>query len=128
SRVGGEPFRLAARAARIDLFIDGSAGVVDYKTGAAPSNKEMCVGLAPQLPLEAAIARAGGFPNLPKITSVSEIAVMRLSGGNPAGKVQPFVPGNPFKSCDELADFNLTRLKNLLVAFAHEEQPYHPIP
>jgi ATP-dependent helicase/nuclease subunit B len=126
--VEGEPFTLAARADRIDFFIDGSAGVVDYKTGAAPSNKEMCVGLAPQLPLEAAIARAGGFPNLPKITSVSEITVMRLSGGNPAGKVQPFVSGNPFKSCDELADFNLARLKNLLAAFAHEEQPYHPIP
>jgi ATP-dependent helicase/nuclease subunit B len=88
----------------------------------------MCVGLAPQLPLEAAIARAGGFPNLPKIASISEIAVMRLSGGTPAGKMQPFAPTNQFKSCDELADFNLGRLKNLLSAFAHEEQAYHPIP
>ncbi len=126
--VAGEPFTLAARADRIDLFADGSAAVVDYKTGAAPSNKEMCVGLAPQLPLEAAIARAGGFSNLPKISSVSEIAVMRLSGGNPAGKMQPFVPGKPFKSCDELADYNLARLKDLLAAFADEAQPYHPIP
>jgi ATP-dependent helicase/nuclease subunit B len=126
--VEGEPFILTARADRIDLFADGSAGVVDYKTGAAPSSKEMRVGLAPQLPLEAAIARAGGFPDLPKIASVSEIAVMRLSGGSPAGKVQPFVPGNQIKSCDELADFNLARLKDLLTAFATEEQAYHPIP
>ena len=126
--VEGEPFTLTARADRIDLFADGSAGVVDYKTGAAPSSKEMRVGLAPQLPLEAAIARVGGFPDLPKIASVSEIAVMRLSGGNPAGEVRPFVPGNRLKSCDELANFNLARLKDLLVAFANEEQPYHPIP
>jgi ATP-dependent helicase/nuclease subunit B len=126
--VEGEPFTLAARADRIDLFTDGSAAVVDYKTGAAPSIKEMRVGLAPQLPLEAAIARAGGFANVPRGTSVSEIAVVRLSGGNPAGEVRAFVPGNPFKSCDELADFNLARLKDLLAAFAHEEQPYHPIP
>jgi ATP-dependent helicase/nuclease subunit B len=42
--------------------------------------------------------------------------------------VRPFVPGNQFKSCDELADFNLARLKDLLAAFAHDEQPYHPIP
>ncbi len=126
--IEGEPFTLAARADRVDLFADGSAGIVDYKTGAAPSNKEMRVGLAPQLPLEAAIARAGGFPDLPKIASVSEIAVMRLSGGNPAGKTQLFVPGNQFTSSDELADFNLARLKDLLAAFAHEEQPYHPIP
>ena len=126
--VEGEPFTLAARADRIDLFADGSVGVVDYKTGAAPSNKEMRVGLAPQLPLEAAIARAGGFPGLPKIASVSEIAVIRLSGGNPAGEVRPFAPGDQIKSCDELADFNLARLKDLLAAFANDEQPYHPIP
>jgi ATP-dependent helicase/nuclease subunit B len=126
--IGGEQFTLAARADRIDLFADGSVGVVDYKTGAAPGIKEMRVGLAPQLPLEAAIARAGGFSNVPKGSSVSEIAVMRLSGGNPAGEIRRFVPGNPFKNCDELADYNLARLKDLLVAFANEEQPYHPIP
>ena len=55
-------------------------------------------------------------------------AVMRLSGGNPAGEVRRFVPGNPFNSCDELADFNLAQLKDLLAAFADAEQPYHPIP
>lgn len=126
--IEGEPFTLSARADRIDLFADGSVGVADYKTGAAPSVKEMRVGLAPQLPLEAAIARAGGFPNVPRGASVTEIAVMRLSGGTPAGEVRRFVPGNPFKSCDELADFNLARLKDLLAAFADAEQPYHPIP
>ncbi len=126
--IEGEPFMLSARADRIDLFADGSVGVADYKTGAAPGIKEMRVGLAPQLPLEAAIARAGGFSNVPKGTSVTEIAVMRLSGGSPAGEVRRFVPGNPFKSCDELADFNLARLKDLLAAFADADQPYHPIP
>jgi ATP-dependent helicase/nuclease subunit B len=135
--IEGEPFTLAARADRVDLFADGTVGVLDYKTGAAPGLKEMRVGLAPQLPLEAAIVRAGGFSAVPTGTSVSEIAVMRLSGGNPAGEIRPFTPdsasktsakGNSFKSCDELADFNLARLKVLLAAFAKDEQPYYSIP
>ncbi|HLL26277.1 MAG TPA: double-strand break repair protein AddB [Xanthobacteraceae bacterium] len=135
--VGGEAFTLSARADRIDLFADGSIGVLDYKTGAAPGVREMRVGLAPQLPLEAAIARAGGFKGVAKGASVAEIAVIRLSGGDPPGEIKQYGPddgaknsgkGNPFKNCDELADFNLTRLKNLLTAFASEEQPYHPIP
>ena len=97
----------------------------------------MRVGLAPQLPLEAAMARAGGFPNVPKGVSVTEIAVMRVSGGNPAGELRRFVPesaaktsatGDQVKSCDELAAFNLARLKTLLAAFAHEQQPYYSIP
>ncbi|HXY90215.1 MAG TPA: double-strand break repair protein AddB, partial [Xanthobacteraceae bacterium] len=129
--IGGTPFTLSARADRIDLFADGSAGIVDYKTGAPPSNKEMRVGLAPQLPLEAAIARAGGFADLPKISSISEIAIIRLSGGNPPGEVRPFAPEakeNRIKSCDQLADFNLARLKSLLAAFAKETQPYYSVP
>jgi ATP-dependent helicase/nuclease subunit B len=135
--IGGKPFTLAARADRIDLFSDNSVGIVDYKTGAAPGQKEMRVGLAPQLPLEAAIVRHGGFPAVPKDTCVSEIAVLRLSGGNPPGEFRPFEPdggtnepakGRTFKSCDELADFSLARLKALLSAFADPKQAYHPIP
>jgi ATP-dependent helicase/nuclease subunit B len=135
--IGSEPFTLAARADRIDLFTDNSVGIVDYKTGAAPGQREMRVGLAPQLPLEAAIARHGGFPGVPKDSSVSEIAVLRLSGGNPPGEIRPFEPdggtkdsakGRTFKSCDELADFSLARLKALLSAFADPKQAYHPIP
>jgi ATP-dependent helicase/nuclease subunit B len=133
--VAGEPFTLSVRADRIDLLADGSIAILDYKTGAAPGLKEMRVGLAPQLPLEAAIARAGGFTGIAKGISVSEIAVVRLSGGNPAGEVRGFAPagtakakGNEIESCDALAEFNLARLKGLLAAFAQEAQPYHSIP
>jgi len=53
--IEGEPFTLAARADRIDLFTDGTVGVLDYKTGAAPSKKQVEQLLSPQLPLEAAM-------------------------------------------------------------------------
>ena len=40
---------------------DGGAAVIDYKTGAAPGVKEVKVGFAPQLTLEAAMLKRGGF-------------------------------------------------------------------
>ncbi len=40
---------------------DGSYAILDYKTGQARTEKQVRTGLAPQLTLEAAILRAGGF-------------------------------------------------------------------
>jgi ATP-dependent helicase/nuclease subunit B len=58
-----EPFRLSARADRLELH-DGRLTVMDFKTGGAPSWKQVRTGFSPQLSLTAAIARAGGFPDL----------------------------------------------------------------
>ena len=44
------------------------------------------MGLAPQLTLEAAILRAGGFAGIAAGATVRELAYVRLSGNNPAGK------------------------------------------
>ena len=54
-------FTLTARADRIDRHADGSALLVDYKTGQPPGNPEVQVGFAPQLTLEAAMLRGGAF-------------------------------------------------------------------
>jgi len=58
-----EPFRLSARADRLELH-EGRLTVMDFKTGAAPTWKQVRTGFSPQLSLTAAIARAGGFPGL----------------------------------------------------------------
>ena len=58
-----EPFRLSARADRLELH-NGKLTVMDFKTGGAPSWKQVRTGFSPQLSLTAAIARAGGFPGL----------------------------------------------------------------
>ncbi len=57
----GSPFTLSARADRIDFHHDGTATLIDYKTGQPPGTREVQVGFAPQLTLEAAILRDGGF-------------------------------------------------------------------
>ncbi len=41
--------------------------------------------LSPQLTLEAAILRGGGFSEIPAGSSVSELVYVKLSGNNPAG-------------------------------------------
>ncbi|MFN8758751.1 MAG: double-strand break repair protein AddB [Tagaea sp.] len=58
-------FTLTAKADRIDRDAAGGLVVLDYKTGGASSAKQVETGFAPQLPLEALIAEAGGFEGVP---------------------------------------------------------------
>ena len=136
--LGDRSFTLSARADRIDLLANRSVAVLDYKTGEPPGVIEALVGLAPQLPLEAAIARRGGFDGIAANTTVSQIAVVRLSGGNPPGKVMDFdFTKGPAKktaerlkiaTLDDFAEHSLARLTALLLAFARLDQPYHSMP
>ena len=58
-----EPFRLSARADRLEVQ-GGRLTVIDFKTGGAPTWKQVRTGFSPQLSLTAAIARGGGFEGL----------------------------------------------------------------
>ncbi|MFL6721564.1 MAG: double-strand break repair protein AddB [Sphingomonas sp.] len=49
------------RADRIDRLADGSIAIIDYKTGAPPTQKAVNAGFALQLGLLGLIGRAGGF-------------------------------------------------------------------
>jgi ATP-dependent helicase/nuclease subunit B len=54
-------FNLTARADRIETHVDGSAWVLDFKSGRLPSSREILVGFAPQLVLEAKMIAEGAF-------------------------------------------------------------------
>ncbi len=82
-------FVLSARADRIEHRRDGRYTILDYKTGQPPTGKQVRMGLSPQLTLEAAILREGGFQNIPAGSSVSEFSYVRLSGNNPPGEQKP---------------------------------------
>ncbi|GIL39940.1 double-strand break repair protein AddB [Roseiterribacter gracilis] len=116
-------FVLRARADRVDS-IGGGIGIVDYKTGRAPPGTEIGTGFAPQLPLEAAIARAGGFKDVPAATVV-ELAFWRLAGGNPPGEIVT-IDGD----LDALADAARDGLLQLIERFDRQDTPYlsQPIP
>lgn len=59
--------------ARADLVWDG--GVMDFKTGAAPTKGQLDKGNMPQLPLEALMLKSGGF-DLPSDVRVSQTPIM----------------------------------------------------
>ncbi len=74
------PFDLTAKADRIDRLMDGSIAIYDYKTGDPPGVGDLQTH-AVQVPLEAAIAAAGGFEGLPPVeTSVMQILSVKADG------------------------------------------------
>ncbi|MAI49741.1 MAG: double-strand break repair protein AddB [Rhodospirillaceae bacterium] len=102
------PFRLSARADRVDQLSEGGYEIIDYKTGAVPSKKDVTAGLSPQLSLEAAMIRAGAFPDIDP-GEVAALTYWKLSGGDPAGKIT-----SAGDTPDELAEQALAGLTALL--------------
>ncbi len=115
----GGPFTLTARADRIDV---GEAGIVitDYKTGTPPTDNRIKQGVAPQLPLEAAIARGeAGFTGIAE-HRVTGLRYIKASGGEPAGEERIV----EIADIAGLADAALTRLGQLVAQFDDEATPY----
>ena len=123
--LGDRSFRLAARADRIDRSLDGQYVIVDYKTGEVRTEKQVRAGLAPQLTLEAAILRNGGFPEIPRGASVAALLYVQLKGGAPAGEEIriDFREGTP----DSQADRALARFTELVARFDREDQPFRSL-
>jgi ATP-dependent helicase/nuclease subunit B len=123
-------FELRARADRIDRRRNGQLVVIDYKTGAPPSSKEVLLGLAPQLALEAAIIQGGSFKDLSS-GPVARLEYWRLSGGATSGEIkevrQPGRGGGPVDPQD-LAQEARAGLVALLQAFGRDGAAYPPVP
>ena len=85
--MGRETFTLRARADRIELRPDGTACIVDYKTGAPPSAKMIFSGFSPQLTLEAVMLMHGAFADLPAVKETPDLLYVHASGGR-----KPFLP------------------------------------
>jgi ATP-dependent helicase/nuclease subunit B len=124
----GRVFYLSARADRIEQRADGRFAILDYKTGQPPTGKQVRMGLSPQLTLEAAILREGGFDGIGADSSVAELAYVRLSGNNPPGDHRTLelkirnndTPQPP----DEAADYARLELEKLIRKFEDENQAY----
>ena len=115
------PFTLKARADRMD-FNAHSLVITDYKTGRAPPDKRVLAGRSPQLPLEAAIALAGGFTGIAGV-SIKHLAYIRVSGGEPPGEYRCI------KTDDAAALALQTRigLETLIATFDNPATPYRAV-
>ena len=124
----GGAFRLTGRADRIEKRADGTLSILDYKTGTVPSQSSVDAGLAPQLPLEAAMAAAGAFG--PDVAGrATELIYWHLTGGAQAGEVRLLFKGDAAATAIA-SDEALVGLRALIEAFDSPDRAYlsHPHP
>lgn len=119
--IGGRPFTVTAKADRIEPTPDGLAHILDYKTGAAPSKKQVETGFSPQLTLTAAILREGGFPEVgPR--EPGDLTYLRVTGRKPAGVEEVRAAAGP--DSQEAAIKALNGLRELVERYDNPKQPY----
>ncbi len=116
----GSRFTLTARADRIELLNGGGAALIDYKTGAPPGSREVEVGFAPQLTLEAIMLADGAFNGAPA-AETREALYFKL-GGAKGGEEKPL----KLENFPALAARHFDGLKALLMQFADSATPYPP--
>ncbi len=115
-------FTCTAKADRIDILPNGNLRILDYKTGMPPSDQDVNLGFAPQLPLEAAIAMAKGFEGI-SASHVESLEFWWLKGDLQGGLVKK-LPGCP----EELAAQAKKGLENLIRLYEKEETSYPACP
>jgi ATP-dependent helicase/nuclease subunit B len=86
------------------------------------------MGLSPQLTLEAAILKEGGFEGIPAGSPVGELVYIRLSGNNPPGEHKSLElkinKSDTPQSPDVAALEARRKLEALILAFENEAQAY----
>tara|TARA_R110000772_G_scaffold215694_2_gene326290 strand:+ start:133956 stop:136940 length:2985 start_codon:yes stop_codon:yes gene_type:complete len=116
---GAGPFTLTCIADRIDRDPAEGFEIIDYKTGRTPTEKMVKTGFSPQLPLEAAVLRAGGFDKL-ATGEVAALAYWKMSGGREAGKI------TSLDGVGQLTEDAAQGLARRVVFFSDPATPYAP--
>ena len=111
-------FVLKAKADRIEAG-RGVAHVLDFKTGRAPTDKEIKTGFSPQLTLTAAILAGGGFDGI--TGAPGQLLDVRVTGRSPAG--EEVIRAGPGES-EAMAADAMTGLAALIARYDDEAQPY----
>jgi ATP-dependent helicase/nuclease subunit B len=82
-------FSLTGRADRVDEMVDGTLEIMDFKTGSVPQPGTMRAFEAPQLLLEAAMAKAGALEGVTPADS-SALTYVKIGLGPDAFQPKPF--------------------------------------
>ena len=116
-------FVLTGKADRIDERADGGFEIIDYKTGSTPAKRDIELGFSPQLPLEAVIMAAGGFPGI-AATPPDRLALWHLTGGNPPADEKIALAGD----LAGLVDRVRIGVHALIARYDDPDMPYLPRP
>jgi ATP-dependent helicase/nuclease subunit B len=111
-------FTLTGVADRIDILKDGTAAILDYKSGAPPSGKQVTELLSPQLPLEAAMLARDGFGIGARVTE--ELIYLSL-----ASEKQARNP-NYIRGAKDLAAEAVAQLTRRIAWFMERDTAYRP--
>jgi ATP-dependent helicase/nuclease subunit B len=115
------PFTVTAKADRIELGADGRAHVLDFKTGMAPSKKQVRTGFSPQLTLTSAIIARGGFDRV-GLRPPGDLIYVRITGRDPAGEEIAPVAGEADAS--DLPEIAWAGLEALVQRYENPAHPY----
>jgi ATP-dependent helicase/nuclease subunit B len=106
---------LSATMDRIDEQADGSAIIIDYKSGSLPAQSRIECGWPPQLPLEAALLRRN------EAAAVADLQVWAVGGSGTGGKAKSLTK----KAAPEaVADAAWKGLHRLIAQFSAADMPY----
>jgi len=108
---------LSAKADRVEIGAHGGV-ILDYKTGAPPTDSQVESGLAPQLPLEAAMLARGAFKDTPK-ARVDELIYWRFGGAEPGARALALETG-----AYEAGEKALAELERLLRRYGEQSQAF----
>jgi ATP-dependent helicase/nuclease subunit B len=106
---------LSGIADRIEIA-PGFAAILDFKTGQPPSLRQVVTGLAPQLPLEAAMLARGVFDGVPR-AKANELIYWRFGNSEPT-------PAPLDVDAHAVGEEALVALTGLLLRYADPAQPF----
>ncbi|MEM7567072.1 MAG: double-strand break repair protein AddB, partial [Pseudomonadota bacterium] len=132
---GPEPFVLTGRADRVEVFADGTFGLIDYKTGNVPTPPQMANGLAPQLALGAAMAAGGAFDghlghagSALSGKSVQHLSYVELKGTRGGDREKAYASSKTLPPIDDLIAQTVSGLARLAAAYDNPDQGYPSMP
>ncbi|MBV9077173.1 MAG: double-strand break repair protein AddB [Methylobacteriaceae bacterium] len=119
-----DSFALVARADRVETGLDGTGAVIDFKTGTPPSNRAIAAGFSPQMTLEAAILRAGGFRDVPASRACPDLLHVKIGGRATMTLCPVAPPPRDKRSLDEIAAEHLAGLTELVRRYGRDGAGY----
>lgn len=125
-----DTFTLSATADRVEKHHDGTLAILDFKSGAPPGEGEVRTGLNPQMPLQAIIAREGGFAdNGVSARPVSALTYVRFGSKFDVRNIgEKSGSKHDEKPLDEIIEETREGFLRLIAKFAKRDHPYVSMP